>query len=400
MNTVQSTDSEPHLARGLFPSLPIMPRDVCHVVHFVYRLSIGGMENVVLQIVNHLSNDRFRHTLIALTEIEPELARRVTNPSVHLMALQKPPGQPWKLYPAVYRILRQLKPDVVHSCNIAAMEFLPVAALAGVPLRIHVEHGMDIREISGRAPHYLWLRRLYRPFVSRYVAVSEREMGIYRDMGVRESRIHLILNGVDTTTFRPRKTTDPRPAGFPFQPGRDWVIGTVGRQTDIKNPLLLAQAFISLVKLGGPRTERAQLVMVGDGPLHARIAQCLRQAGLEERLWLPGARDDVPDILRALDCFVLPSLSEATSCALQEAMATGLPIIATDVGGNAAMLENGACGSLFPSGDAGALTSLLLQHLDAEGESPLAQSALTSVRERYDLSRTVQSYSDLFLAQR
>ncbi|MGQ3002509.1 MAG: glycosyltransferase [Hydrogenophaga sp.] len=374
-----------------------MPEAVCHVVHFVYRFSIGGMENVVLQIVNHLPRELFRHTIIALTEVESELAQRIKNPSVELLALKKPPGQPWKLYPEVYRTLRKLKPDVVHSCNIAAMEFLPMATLAGVPLRVHVEHGMDFREISGQAPHYRLLRRLYRPFVSRYVAVSTREKEIYRGIGVPDEDILLIPNGVDTKKFHPRVTSGPRPADFPFQPGRDWVIGTVGRQADIKNPLLLVEAFISFVTSGALGTERGRLVMVGDGPLNGGIAQRMREAGLEDRLWLPGARDDVPDILRVLDCFVLPSLSEATSCALQEAMATALPIVATDVGGNAEILEHGTCGSLVPSRDAKALALQLLLHLNVGRKNPLALSALASVRRRYDLSKTLDSYSDLFL---
>lgn len=368
----------------------------CHVTHLVYRLSTGGMENVIVQLIQHLPRNAFRHTVIALSDIDPEFARRLDGTAVELIALNKPPGQPYALYPKVYRLLRRLRPDVVHSCNLAALELVPMAALARVPLRVHVEHGLDLREINGRAVHYRMLRKLYRPFVNQYVAVSLDQARQCAQFGAPAERVHLIPNGVDTRVFHPRTSDDRLPAGFPFQRERHWVIGTVGRQADIKNPLLLVEAFVNLAHSGAPGTERLRLAMVGDGPLHSEIAQRLHNEGLSDRAWLPGARSDIADILRTFDCFALPSLSEATSCALQEAMATGLAIVATDVGGNADVLDHGRCGSLVPSGDAAALATEL-QRLSQSGRpNAQAQEALLSVQRRYSLETVIQRYSDLF----
>lgn len=369
----------------------------CHVTHLVYRLATGGMENVVVQLIRHLPRTSFRHTVIALCDIDPEFARRLDGTAVELIALNKPPGQPYALYPTVYRLLRHLRPDVLHSCNLAALEFVPVAALARVPLRVHVEHGLDLLEINGKAARYRLLRRLYRPFVNQYVAVSVDQARQCAQLGAAAERVHLIPNGVDTRVFRPRTSGDPLPVGFPFQREQHWVIGTVGRQADIKNPLLLVHAFVQLAHSGAPGSERLRLAMVGDGPLHSEIAQRLHNEGLSDRAWLPGARSDIADILRAFDCFVLPSLSEATSCALQEAMATGLAIVATDVGGNADVLDQGRCGSLVPSGDATALATEL-QRLSQSGQpNAQAQEALISVQRRYSLETVIQRYGDLFL---
>ena len=165
--------------------------------------------------------------------------------------------------------------------------------------------------------------------MGQYVAVSVDQARQCAQVGAAAERVHLIPNGVDTRVFRPRTGDDALPVGFPFQRERHWVIGTVGRQADIKNPLLLVDAFVHLVRSGAPGTERLRLAMVGDGPLHSEMALRLHNEGLSDRAWLPGARSDIADILRSFDCFVLPSLSEATSCALQEAMATGLAIVAT-----------------------------------------------------------------------
>lgn len=397
--------ADPHAAAGprCSPShlrTPEMPASTCHVVHLIYHLGTGGLENVVVQLINHLPRESFRHTVIAITDIDPAFAARVDTGSVDLIALKKPPGQPFFLFPQVYRLLRKLRPNIVHSCNLAALEFTPVAALARVPLRVHAEHGLDIGEIRGKRSRYRMLRKLYNPFVSRYIAVSTEQAALCKQAGVAPERVHLIPNGVDTARFRPRRTGDAAPDGFPFQPGHHWVIGTVGRQADIKNPMLLVEAFVTLVQSGEAGAERARLALVGDGPLNKQIAARMRQAGMESLLWLPGVRSDVPDILRALDCFVLPSLSEGTSCALQEAMASSLSVVATAVGGNADVLEHGRCGDLVPSGDVQALASQLLKNCQAGIGNPQRAAALASVQERYSLDRVIQRYSEVFLIDR
>ncbi|WP_310565112.1 glycosyltransferase [Hydrogenophaga sp.] len=375
-----------------------MPSQPCHVVHLVYRFTTGGLENVVAQLVNQLPADRFRHTILSLTDIDPTFAQRIDPARAELMALNKPPGQPFALYPRAWRVLRQLRPDVVHSCNLAALEFMPVAALAGVPLRVHAEHGMDTAELNGKGSRYLSLRRFYRHFVHDQVAVSDA-LGEYlrTRVGVAPAHVHHIPNGVDIHAFHPRQPGDPLPPNYPFVPGRDWVMGTVGRQVDIKNPLLLVDAFIALVRSGEPGTERMRLALVGDGPLGQDIRERLQAAGLLDRAWLPGVRGDVAHILRALDCFVLPSRSEATSCTLQEAMATGLPIVTTDVGGNAALLDHGRCGALVPTDDATALAAQILQQQRQGPDHPQAAAALTKAGQHYGLDTVIQRYRALFL---
>ncbi len=375
-----------------------MPLPNCHVVHLVYRFTTGGLENVVAQLVNQLPADQFRHTILSVTDIDPVFAQRIDPGRAELIALNKPPGQPFRLYPKAWRVLRQIKPDVVHSCNLAALEFMPVAALAGVPLRVHAEHGMDTAELSGKGSRYLALRRFYRHFVHEQVAVSDALSEYLRTrVGVAPAHVHHIPNGVDTHAFRPRQPGDPLPPNYPFEPGRDWVMGTVGRQVDIKNPLLLVDAFIALARSGEPGTERLRLAMVGDGPLAADIRQRLQAADLLDRAWLPGVRGDVAHILRALDCFVLPSRSEATSCTLQEAMATGLPIVATDVGGNAALLDHGRCGTLVPTDNAHALTDHIRQQQRLGTHNAQAIAALDKARQHYALGAVLRRYSALFL---
>lgn len=375
-----------------------MSQPARHIVHLLYRFDAGGLENVVVQLINHLPHGEFRHTVVALTEAVPAFTQRLQRPDVAVVSLDKRPGQPFWLYPRFFKTMRELKPDVLHTCNLAALEFAPVAALLGVPLRIHAEHGMDTAELTGKGSHYRRLRQFLRHFVHEQIAVSGELAEYLRSrVGVAANHVHHIPNGVDTQQFRPRQLDDALPANYPFVPGRDWVVGTVGRQVDIKNPLLLVDAFIALANSRESDAGRMRLVMVGEGALTGSIRTRLEEAGLLDRAWLPGVRNDIAQILRALDCFVLPSLSEATSCTLQEAMATCLPIVATDVGGNAALLQDGTFGSLVPSGDVSALAAGIRHQFEKGAQNFQAFAALAAVRQRYSLNAVLQRYRQLFL---
>ncbi|HWU84238.1 MAG TPA: TIGR03088 family PEP-CTERM/XrtA system glycosyltransferase [Rhodocyclaceae bacterium] len=336
-----------------------MSRAPRHIVHLLYRFAAGGLENVIVQLVNGLPRENFRHTVVALTEIDPAFAARIERDDVEFVSLHKPPGQPFALYPKMYRLLRRLRPDVLHTCNIAALEFMPVAWLARVPLRIHAEHGWDVADPDGSNARYRQLRRGYARCVHRVVAVSAQIRDYWRDaVGFPASRLHLIANGVDCARFRPREAADPVPEGWPFRRGEHYVIGTVGRLEPIKNQRLLVEAFIRLA--ARPGNADLRLAIVGAGPLRDALVAQMAVAGLSDRLWLLGSRADIPEILRAFDCFVLPSLAEGTSCTLQEAMATALPIVATDVGGNADLLGHGDFGCLVPTDAVEALAAAIL----------------------------------------
>jgi sugar transferase (PEP-CTERM/EpsH1 system associated) len=366
-----------------------------HVVHLLYRFAAGGLENVLVQLINGLPRDEFRHTVIALTEADAAFAQRIERQDVEIISLHKAPGQPFGMYPAMYRLLRRLRPDVLHTCNLAALEFMPVAAVAGVKLRIHAEHGWDVSDPDGSNRKYRFLRRLYKNFVHDFIVVSAQlQSYMAQAIAVPATHLHFIENGVDTERFRPGQMNETLPAGYPFA-ATDWVVGTVGRQEPIKNQHLLVEAFTRLKRLL-PEQENLRLVLVGAGPLAAQLQAQIDAAGLTQDCWLPGTRADIPQILRQLNCFVLPSLAEGTSCTLQEALATGLPIVATDVGGNAAVLTAGI-GLLVPSGDAEAMAKAMQAVL----QNPPSAEQLTQQRAatvaRYGLHNVLQRYRTLFL---
>ena len=367
------------------------------IVHVVYSFSVGGLENVIVQLINRLPADRFEHVVLSLTTIS-DFKNRITQPGVRFIELHKPAGHAVALYPKIYRLLREIKPDVVHSCNLAALEIAPLSWLARVPLRIHAEHGWDAHDPQGKNPRYQRLRRAYKPFVSHYVAVS-KDLDDYLEqaIGVPQSRRSLIANGVDTQVFSPAQAVPSTVPGCPFVPGAHWLLGTVGRLQTVKNQPLLARAFVRLLQDHPEAAARIRLVVVGEGPLRAEIETLLADANVSHLAWLAGARDDVADVLRMLNCFVLPSQAEGTSCTLQEAMACGLPVVATAVGGTPDLLDHGKSGVLVASDDEAAMaTAIWGMYTDPANTLRLAQTARDRALQEFGLDAMVHSYETLF----
>lgn len=367
------------------------------IVHVVYSFAVGGLENVIVQLINRLPADRYEHIVLSLTTIS-DFKDRVIQSGVRFIALNKAPGHAVPLYLRIYRLLRELRPDVVHTCNLAALEITPLAWLARVPCRLHAEHGWDVHDLQGQNPRYQRMRKLYRPFVSHYVAVSQ-DLDDYlaRAIGVPPKRHSLIANGVDTVKFAPGAAALQSVLDCPFDPARHWMVGTVGRLQTVKNQPLLARAFVRLLKEQPELADRLRLVIVGDGPLRAQVESVLSQGGVRHLAWLAGSRDDVADILRMLSCFVLPSQAEGTSCTLQEAMASGLPVVATAVGGTPDLVEEGVTGHLVPSDDEAALaTAISACYAEPQLARQYGQTARARSLSRFDLDAMVRAYSDLF----
>jgi glycosyltransferase involved in cell wall biosynthesis len=137
----------------------------------------------------------------------------------------------------------------------------------------------------------------------------------------------------------------------------------VTRFSAIKDPLNLVEAFIITQDSATIDGGSAKLVMIGDGELHEQAVARLRQAGRDQASWLPGSRDDIPEQLRAMDVFVLGSLREGISNTVLEAMASGLPVIASDTGGNRELIEDGVNGALVRPGDRDALARAISTYL-------------------------------------
>jgi sugar transferase (PEP-CTERM/EpsH1 system associated) len=299
---------------------------------------------------------------------------------------------------AQFRLFRALRPAIVHTRNLAAIEAQVPAWLAGVPARVHSEHGWDVFDPDGTRRKYQWLRRAHRPFVHRFVGLSGQLVAYLRDrVGVPASRLLHICNGVDTVRFAPAPGGPAAIPGCPFEAGRFVLIGTVGRMHGVKDQLTLARAFLQLVETDPAAAAQARLVMVGDGPLRGEVRALLESHGVANLAWLPGERGDVPDVLRGLDLFVLPSQAEGISNTILEAMASGLPVVATAVGGNPELVVGGECGRLVPPTDPTAMAQAVAAYVrDRAMLRAHGAAARRRAESQFGIDTMVRRYQDLY----
>jgi sugar transferase (PEP-CTERM/EpsH1 system associated) len=366
------------------------------VAHVMYRFDTGGLENGIVNLINHMPESAYRHVVIALTEIT-DFKNRIQRKDVEFIALKKPPGHALWIYPQLYRLFRKIRPAIVHTRNLAALEAAVPAWAAQVPVRIHGEHGRDVGDFDGSNKKYQRLRRIYSPFVKHYIALSQDlEHYLTNPVGIDINRVTQIYNGVDSIRFQPAIKRQSIP-GCPFNETNLWLVGTAGRMQTVKDQTNLAHAFVLAMQSLPAMRDHLRLVMVGDGPLRGESLAILKTAGLDQLAWLPGERSDIAEIMRGLDCFVLPSLGEGISNTILEAMASGLPIIATAVGGNGELVNEGINGLLVPPANPAKLAEAIVnlaQQTDVA--KAMGQQSRRFVEERYGMSAMVSRYQQLY----
>lgn len=365
------------------------------IAHVLHHFGVGGMENGVVNLINHLPPQRYRHAIICLTSYTDFHLR--LNPTVEIVALNKRAGHDLGLYRRLYRSLRQLRPALVHTRNLSALEAQAVAAAAGVRARVHGEHGRDIYDLHGRSRKYNLLRRTLRPLVQRYIAVSQDLARWLADtVHVAPQRIAQIYNGVDSQKFAPRRQRGPfGPPGFSDE--RSFIIGSVGRMAEVKDYPSLVRAFIQLLHTQQDLRSRARLVILGDGVTRTSCQNLLREAGLAELAWLPGEREDIAALMPQFDVFALPSLGEGISNTILEAMACALPVVATAVGGNVELIAPGHNGCLVPPAQPELMAQALLNYAeDAALTQAHGRAGRAKIESQFSMAAMVGAYTQVY----
>lgn len=367
------------------------------IAHLIYALGVGGLENGLVNLINHMPKNRYRHTIICLTDYT-DFKQRITRDDVDVYALYMRKGKDFSVYMRLIRLLRQLKPTVIHTRNLSAIEGQVSAFIAGVPCRVHGEHGRDVFDLHGNSWKYNILRRLMRKIICQYTCVSkDLKQWLENVIHVSPQRITQIYNGVDIRCFTPRKGERSATGPTGFLTDNCIVIGTVGRMAEVKDQITLVRAFISLAEQLPEMQPRLRLVIIGEGVLRERAQSMLRDAGMENMAWLPGERNDIPEILRSLDIFVLPSLGEGISNTILEAMSTGLPVVATAVGGNAELVDENKTGYLVPPGNPDKMVAALKSYINyPDLITAHGHAGRKKVESDFSIENMVQGYMDVY----
>jgi len=363
------------------------------ILHVVSRLGMGGTEHGVLKVINGLGDGQFEHRICAVRGIDRDFARRMNAPHAYSAGSAKP-GFQFPLFRLV-RIMKEFRPHIVHTRNFGALEAIPAARMAGVPVAVHSEHGYELETLDG-----LPLRR--RVLCRAFYAMTDAVFAVTRDLRtfhskqswLAEKNFRVIYNGVNLERFSPRAgaASDIRRT-YDISEGRV-VIGSIGRLVPIKDHATLLQAVELLLRKGA----NLHVLLVGDGPEAGRLKEAAAASpALARRVTFTGASDSVPELLSAMDIFVLPSICEGMSNTLLEAMACGLPVVATRTGGNPELVEDGKSGWLFSPRDAEGLANILGQLTeDLYIRRKLGTAARERALEQFSLAGMMQRYCDLY----
>lgn len=362
------------------------------IVHLIFRLDFGGLENMLIERINRMPADRYRHAVVSLT-YHTDFARKINKPGVELHDLHKPAGMALGTHARLWKLLRQLKPAVVHTYNLSAVEYGITALLAGVPVRVSGSHGRDASDPEGRNRKHNFLRRMMIPFYDCcYSNSADLERWNRTVIGVPECKSRLLHNGIDTNRYKP----GPALESAPFPPG-SFVIGTVGRVQDVKDHPTLVDAFLLLKDMLPAQWPALRLAIVGDGPLMTTVREKIAAAGIADKVWLPGARTDVNEVLRSFSVFALSSIAEGTPGSALEAMATALPVVGTRVGGIPEVVADGVTGQVVPARDPRALAEAIARYVEQpELAARHGRAGLERVMQKYSMNAMLNAYLDMY----
>jgi len=306
-----------------------------------------------------------------------------------VIAMNKKSGNSLSFLFRLAKLFKGLGPAVIHTRTWGGIDGVFAARLAGIKTVVHGEHGWTIEDPYGLSLKRRHVRRLADMGVHCYTCVS-RQLKDWLTAGIRVRKpITQIYNGIDAQTFRPpdiaEKALIRRALGISnVSP----IIGVVGRLDPIKNHRCLFDAFQRL----RPQFPKMQLLVIGDGPERKRL-----ERAANEGIRFLGRREDIEDIFRALDIFVLPSRNEGISNTIMEAMATGLPAIAANVGGNPELIEDGVNGALFLSDEVENLSDKIRFYIQ---NPKIAQkhgvNARKTVESRFTVERMVSAYENVW----
>ncbi|MGQ0615357.1 MAG: glycosyltransferase [Planctomycetaceae bacterium] len=355
------------------------------VLHVMNSIGLGGLENGVANLVRH-SSGGFRHEVLSFHRFEEgdPIGRNASFPAgTPLQLLWRGSVSSLRFLWRVSRLLKRLAPDVIHARNWAGIDGVLAARLAGQRQVVMGEHGWSPDDPQGLDPWRGRVRRFASRYVCEYTCVSRDIVTWLRQqIGIRKP-ITQIYNGVDTDRFQPGGARERIRRELGVGP-EDFLVGSVGRLDPIKDYGTLIRAVQSLPSLG----REVQLRIAGYGSEETALrALCTDPSSLL------GVRTDAPDLLRAFDLFVLPSINEGISNTILEAMASGLPVVATRVGGTPEIVQPGVTGTLVEPSAVDPLRAAIAGYIqDPERCAREGAAARRIALERFSIARMVAEY--------
>lgn len=363
-----------------------------HVMQVLHTLEIGGAEKLAFDISRNF-DDQFKFSFLCLDSLG-ELAPRVKQHGMDVFCLNRQAGFDFSLVKKFSRILKEHNVDIIHAHQYTPYFYSVISARLTncKPKVIFTEHGRHQPD-KVRIKRVIF-NKIFQPFTNLCTGVSAfSKESLVQFEKIPASKIDLIYNGVDLKKFPIKydKNLIREKLGFNKN---DTLVGIIARLDPIKDHTTLIDA-VSLLK---KESVRLKLIIVGDGPEKSLLMDKINLLDLKNEIVFMGTRNDVPEILMALDIFVLPSIMEAMSVTLLEAMSASLPVAATGVGGNKELITDNISGKLVPVGNAQSLAAAIKSLLtNPEFARKLGAEARKSVEKNFSFNKMIENYKNAYL---
>jgi sugar transferase (PEP-CTERM/EpsH1 system associated) len=354
-----------------------------HVMHLLPNLNIGGMENGVINLLNNGNSDKFQLSLCCLQEEGP-LKERIREKNISVYNLNQKSGKQYLLPFKFAYLFRKIKVEIVHTHNFYTGVYGIIGGkIARVPVIIHGEHGGFFKISSMKKNKVKLLLKLCDGILTVSHSLKNEIMNDFPEM---ISKIHTIINGVDFTKFDMDKNKRKNSNSI--------VLGSVGRLTPEKDYPTMLQAF-KLIHEHNPSTI---LKIIGYGPLEYELRNLAINMGLGEKVEFLGQRNDVHDLMKSMDIFIMSSMQEGCSNAILEAFAMKLPVVATRVGDNPILLDDGR-GILVNAKNTIEFAQAIITLIDDDfKKNSLSEKGYNWVKNNHSINKMVEDYENFYIS--
>lgn len=367
------------------------------VMQLVLSLVIGGTEKLVYDMVRYADRRYVSPSVCCLNELG-EFGENLLESGYPIYALHRRPGIDWSLVRRISKILQQKKIDVIHAHHytpyfygIMAIWYCRMVRAAHVPKMVFTEHGIHYPYRKKRK------RLLVNPLLCRLadelVTIAQHtKSNLAKYENYPKKKMGIIYNGIDLSAFSEPIHVIAKKASLEIAP-ESQIVGMVARLDPVKNHGMLLRAFQKVAS----RFPDSRLLIVGDGPMRSDLESLAKTLEISKQVHFLGSRQDIPELLKIMDIFVLSSFSEGMSITLLEAMAAGVPVVATDVGGNREVVAEGKNGFLVPNDDMEVLSQRLALLLrDQQVRSAMGKAGRQRAEAHFSLEHTVTRYTRLY----
>lgn len=366
-------------------------RDRIRVCYIIRQLGKGGAEKQLFYLVRGLDKSRFHPVVVSLTP-GGYWKGRFKDLNVEIFEIEGGRFRYFKRLINILKFLRTLMPDIVHTFMLTANSYGRFGALlAGVPVIVGSER--SIAEIGNDKKKWeIWLDKVLCSFTDTIICNTETaRLNLIKQHSFASEKLTTILNGFDWAEFQSHGDPAMNERGVPSEK----AVGTVGTLSGVKNHRL----FLDVARIVSDQYSGDSLffIIVGDGPLRGELQAYAQHIGLGSKVLFTGERDDIPRLLRRMDVFVHTSRYEGLCNAIMEAMAGGLPVVATDAGGNRELVLENETGFLCPVRDPSALAEKILLLLrDGSLARKMGAKGAARIYEGYSVEKMVQQTAAVY----